>query len=1136
MPLNAKQKEAVEYIQGPLLVLAGPGTGKTHLLSNRVEYILQTTDTNPENILCLTFTDSGASNMRTRLLSTVGKAARKLEIHTYHAFGSDLLIAYKNYATEFNRVLDSPIDKVTQFRIIKEIQGSLNGNDILRTASTGDILETIQHAKSARLSGDDLARIADENTELSRVISKEADPILKSVVARQKFLDALETTYKPLLEVFAKHTSKDPIIGTIEPIANSYYMELKKKILDESEKEKPSISPLTRWRNGTFELDDNGNYRLSNRVSNLKLKSLGNIMNLYNERLEKDGLFDFADMIEQAIKVLKTDKGFRMTMSERFQYILLDEFQDTNPSQFEIIKLLTDYEQPNVMAVGDDDQAIYEFQGADASNLLTFQQHYRAKVVNLEENYRSNQEILDLSRKIADQIDGSFVKNPAIEQKAVISKTLTAFKKTGAEISRHEFLTSDSEYEFVAREIELLIDKGISQDEIAIIAPQHRFIAPILPFLKETGKINVAYEKRDNLLEDPRLSEVLTMARFIHDLSRGRNVSSRLLEILSYPFWNVSITDAYEIINDAHEDRKSIIDHMIRAKSPRLRDIGEFFAKCAMLSFDSPLELMMDYIVGTVPVKLPTEFTDSKDLDTAMISKDADEEKTSREGTLKRAIREFRSPFIEYYDEEQGEYETFELYENLAVLKEAILAHTHAKNPRLKDLIQLVDDYEAAGEALTNTSPYRDGLEAVQILTAHKSKGLEFEYVFLIALDNVNWGKAKGNNTTLSLPKNLIQIRHTGITDDERLRLLFVAMTRAKSHLIMTNSLKNFSGKSPARLDYLEEYEDNETHDVISPFIGKVTLHYDDMDELRKNVDLRKTWRAAYTKLTPELRPILVKRMTERFRLSATDLTTFVDIVYSGPMTFYMNRILKAPQEPASGSMIFGTLMHEIFEKVTNTSIAGEEFSDDDAINLYRKLVDETDAEDSDKKYMLERGEASLKLSLENFRDILRNPDSRAEVNLYSEHPEIDGVPLIGVIDHMNIDKKAKTIEIYDFKTGRYYEKKWGSQDTLYKYMLQLGFYKLMIESCPSFKGYKVNYGHILFVTPDDEGKVHDKVLVFDDPEQFDEKLLRRLIAAVYKQATTLAFLDDEELRVEPDKEKGLKDIREFIELLLAKS
>ncbi len=117
-------------------------------------------------------------------------------------------------------------------------------------------------------------------------------------------------------------------------------------------------------------------------------------MEQYENKLRTEGLFDFADMIEEAIHVLREDEGFRLTMSQVFQYILLDEFQDTNPSQFEIIKLLTDYEKPVVMAVGDDDQAIFEFQGANASNLLDFQENYHAKVITLLDNYRSTGDIL----------------------------------------------------------------------------------------------------------------------------------------------------------------------------------------------------------------------------------------------------------------------------------------------------------------------------------------------------------------------------------------------------------------------------------------------------------------------------------------------------------------------------------------------------------------------------------------------------------------------------------------------------------------------------------------------------------------------------------------------------------------------
>lgn len=112
MPLNNAQKQAVEYLNGPLLVIAGPGTGKTQLLSSKVEYILNNTDANPENILCLTFTESGAANMRDRLLSMIGQDAAKVHIYTYHAFGSTILAEYKNYAEHFDRNLDAAIDNV----------------------------------------------------------------------------------------------------------------------------------------------------------------------------------------------------------------------------------------------------------------------------------------------------------------------------------------------------------------------------------------------------------------------------------------------------------------------------------------------------------------------------------------------------------------------------------------------------------------------------------------------------------------------------------------------------------------------------------------------------------------------------------------------------------------------------------------------------------------------------------------------------------------------------------------------------------------------------------------------------------------------------------------------------------------
>ena len=216
MGLNQKQKEAVEYLEGPLLVLAGPGTGKTQLLSEKVAYILKNTDTNPENILCLTFTETGASNMRERLKTIVGADGLKVDIGTYHAFGSEILLQYKNYAEDYDRRLDVAVDEVTQYKIVKQIQDSLSGRDILRGDSVKDIVAVISSAKSANLTHEALRTIAEQNIADSEVISKAISPLLKEVVPRN-FQESYSKAYRPIYEILEQYTEEAPIIafGTI---------------------------------------------------------------------------------------------------------------------------------------------------------------------------------------------------------------------------------------------------------------------------------------------------------------------------------------------------------------------------------------------------------------------------------------------------------------------------------------------------------------------------------------------------------------------------------------------------------------------------------------------------------------------------------------------------------------------------------------------------------------------------------------------------------------------------------------------------------------------------------------------------------------------------------------------------------
>ena len=1097
MGLNQKQQEAVNYLDGPLLVLAGPGTGKTQLLSAKVAHILEATDALPENILCLTFTDAGANNMRERLLSMVGPTAGNVNIYTYHSFGSNILAQYKNYAENFDRNLDEPIDTVTQYKIISNIINSLSPSDILKTSDIKDIISTISEAKSARLNSEQLELIAKTNIKDSEEMNPRLSNVLEKVTRGMKYDDGKEI-YEEAGAIIAEYTSNVPITGKIEKEANAILLALTDAIAAEEIKEKPSISGLTKWRNSFFEKDQNDSYRLKNFIANKKLLSLSNVMREYEKYLEENKLFDFTDMIEQAVQILKKDDGFRFTLQERYQYILLDEFQDTNPSQFELIKLVAAPEKPDIMAVGDDDQAIFAFQGANASNLIDFQNEFNAYQITLTENYRSTSEILDISRKIADQIDDSFAKKRSIKKDLVSVRNdeILGDERESALVNRHEFKASDAEYAWVASEIEKLIDSGEKQSDIAIITPKHKYITPLLPYLKAHKKINISYEKRENVLEDEYIHELTTLARFIYELSSGKNPAYRLLEILTFPFFEIEAIDAISALKSYYNDTRGALDYLKDSENEKLKNVTIFLADMTAKSFNTPLEEFIDLLLKN-------------------------------------------SNFLNFYAEKTIDFKTYNLYENLSILREHIRSHIKAEKPRLKDFINFLDDYEAAGEAILNTSPYQDATDSIQIVTAHKSKGLEYKHVFIIATDDMSWGNSKGNNNKLSLPKNLELIRHTGHTDDECLRLFFVAITRAKKTLTLTNSKQDFAGKTPKRLEYLAEYEVNDD-EVCSPYLKNTDVfeHHEELNDLERKENIERYWISSYMKLSPNLRAILEKSV-ERFTMNASALTTFVDIVYAGPIEFYKRYIINGPSEPASDSMQFGTLVHSTFEKVTNNKLSNEE-----ALEFFKSELSKLDVDENTKNETLARGEIAIKESLKAFRNILvpENLKPKAELNLGAEHLMYDGIPITGKIDHINIDEENKTIEIYDFKTGGFHKEKWESHPTLYKYTLQLLFYKLLLNMSPTYNKYKVTRAHILFVSPSNSDLamseteninvelVHDKIYEFNDA---DEKDFKELLKAVYKHVKSLDFIDENsDLAINSDDTKGIKQIREFVELI----
>lgn len=1065
MELNKEQKAAVEYLSGPLLVLAGPGTGKTQLLSQKVAYILKNTDTNPENILCLTFTETGATNMRERLKSIVGKDALKVSIGTYHAFGSQILALYKNYNPNYDRQLESPIDEIKQFKIIKNIQESLDGNDILRGDNVKDIISVISEAKSARLSAADLKKIAEINIEDSAVLSSAISPLLLNIVPRA-YEKSLNGAYLPIYNILKSYKDAEPIIPNIYRLIVILARDLE-AALEEAEATN-KITPLSKWKDDYFEKDENGNYRLKDRVANLKLKSIAGVMQKYDDFLKKYGLFDFNDMIEEARNALASDPGFKMSLQEKYQFIMLDEFQDTNPSQFAIVKELTDYEKPMIMAVGDDDQAIYEFQGALATNLTDFRDHYNAHVITLIDNYRSTEEILDFSHEIIAQASDRFADKKLKSHKDAPLKS---------EIHRTEFISSDAEFAFVAEKIAELIKNGVPQKEIAVISHKLKYFEPLLPYLKSHPEIKIAYDKRDNLFNDEKMELIFNLSRLAYEIATKKRPSVSMVEILSSPYFKVPKVEILKLISRAKKEQKTILELVLESDIPEIKSVGILISELVARGADEPIEGFLDFLV---------------------------------KNTIQPDVLE--------------NYESFTFYENYAALLGQLKTYSGEKKLRLSDLIAMLDDYEMAEMPINVTSPYRDALDAIQVMSAHKAKGLEFEYVFIISADHTAWGKGKGNNNLLSLPKNLIQIRHTGITDSEKLRVLYVALTRAKKCLYITNSLTDFNGKSPERLEYFEEYIDDKKN-LISPFLPEKIVKCDygpvPIEKLTNNL---KNWLTPYLEFSPDMREIYREKVSN-LKMSASALTSFIGIIYEGPQNFFKNYVLNVPSGPETEQMVFGNLMHLTFQKVTD-----EGLTLDHAIEFYLSELEKADLAPEIKKKLSERGPVCIKKSLDSFNGIIRN--GKAEVNFAPEKIVVNGVPVTGKIDHLLIDKENKTIEVFDFKTGNYHKEKWTSQVSLYQYMLQLIFYKLLLNNSREYKDYKVTKGHILFVTPDKDGEVHDKVYEYNEE---DDASLLELLIAVYGLVSSLEFIDDPEIFIPADEKYTLSDIKKFISLLLAK-
>jgi len=1077
--LNTHQKLAVDTIDGPILVVAGPGTGKTQLLTLRIANILRLTDVLPENILCLTFTDSAAHTMRERLSATIGQAAYNVTISTYHAFGSELLRRYPEYFTAAADLVAA--DDLTIDTIFRTILASLSyANPLKHDVFLRDVKTLISDSKRALLTPQDLRLIAHDNQKFINQTSAITRDLLKDMTRIDKKAGPL---FSKLAAATAqlKPAQSLPSARTL-PIRQLWQQDLEAAL--ELFAQTGKTTSLTQWKNKWLEKDPAGEFIVTGTDANHKLMAAATIYEQYLSELDRQGLFDYDDMILRAIRGLEAHSELRYTLQERYLYLLLDEFQDTNVAQSRLVELLTDSpvheRRPNVLAVGDDDQAIYAFQGANYSHMLSFYQRYdNVTVVPLTQNYRSHADILHVAGAIANQIDTRLHQHfPAIN-KTIVAASHTL--PTNAVVQRREFKSELAQHSWVAERIDQLVKEGVAPDSIAVLAPKHQYLQSLVPFLHELG-IAIHYERRENVLEEPVVQELISMSQLVVALAETNHVVAdhAWSRVLGLGFWQLPTSLIWQLSWQASADKRDWTTILLEL--PATRSIALFFIRLSQLTSSHSLEQLLDMLLGTTSVDL-------------------------REPDIAQA---YTSPFYANYFSDaainQNTTSFWQLLANLTVLRERLREYRSAESAALKlsDFLDFVTAHQTADIKILNTNPHQEATQAVQLMTAYKAKGQEFAVVFVLAAIDEVWGtKARALGSRLSLPANLQYIRYAGTTEDERLRLLYVALTRAQTQLYLTSYTSTFTGRLTTRLKYLAE-QVNEDGSVLSPLLPAHRTTVIIEDRLTPQLtQLNNFWQAQRDLVVqPELRNLLATRL-QNYQLSPTQLNTFLDTTRDGPAKFFRDALLRFPSAPSLSSS-YGNAVHETLEWIHHFQKSRTILPTiDQTMQAYERRLLLQRVGEPHHSLLVERARTTLESYLDQ-RSPTIHSDNKVEYSFRHEGVRIGKAHLNGKIDKLIIDQKHKTIIIVDYKTGKSHAR-WRHEPKLHFYRNQLYFYKLLVEGSLSFRGYRVIDAYLEFVEPDALGDIVELHANFNDD---DEQRLKRLIEAVWQHIHALDFPD----------------------------
>jgi len=1011
--LNEEQKKAVESIEGPVMVIAGPGTGKTEILAARIANILnKSSGSSAYNILCLTYTDAGTVAMRKRLLKFIGPDAYKVNIYTFHGFCNMVIQDNLEYFAKRELQTISELEKV---QFLEKLISSFDVNHPL-FKSTG-------YYELKRLK-DLFAIMKSENWSVVD-IENAVQLYLKDIPNREKF------QYK------RANSKKNIKVGDL------------KESLINAEKKKMDI-----------------------------LLAAVREFPQYTKMLKDSGRYDYEDMILWVLKAFQENQEILARYQEQYLYMLVDEFQDTNGSQNEILNLLSSFwDNPNIFVVGDDDQSIFRFQGANLRNIMNFYEKYKKSIekVVVSKNYRSSQKILDLAKDLIEEN-----KERLISEIPGLEKNLTALnpKYSSSTINPRviEYYNSIHEEISIVKEIEELQKNGVNLNEVAVIYREHRQAMDIIKLL-EQKKISVNVKESTNILQIPFIKNIISILEYIS----GENESPysqehALFQILHYKFFNINASDIAMSLIKLREWKRKESYKRNESLQPSLLDIDHTCSYLRSL-------LNMPDLLASVPNMKSKE--SMYQLGVVLDELISSVSNYSLIKVLEKIL--VKGSILKYV---MNSYEKVWLMRALTAFSD-FLKEEVFKNPdlTLKEFLKILKQMKDhnIGIPLSKMTFAKDG---VNFLTAHSSKGLEFKYVFLISTSAKSWDK-KGSKFGYFFPDTLT-LSNTGDHIEESRRLFYVAITRAKEHLSISYSARDMNGKDMEHSRFVEEIlaqgdivlEEKSVSDE-EILEGKLSLfsenEYGDIGVPEKEY---------------------LDEILKSYKLSPTHLNKYLRC----PVAFYFENILNVP---FSGNeyMSFGSAIHYALEYFFRDAKKNAKFGAKDMLFKYFENamnIERSSFSDDQYKRRLEYGKNVLDGYYSKYKDTW---DTNVIVEYNINNVSLGEIPIRGKLDKIEFD--GNRVNVVDYKTGKYLSAQKrlvrpNEEDSLGgDYWRQLVFYKILIDN-DSKQSWFMESAEMDFVEKDSKTGGYKKTKILITKE--DEDIVKGQIERTYEDIMNQRF------------------------------